>query len=69
MLHLHCIQSGIAIICLIDIIILPFLMLESTFAYCGTQFTLRCLNQVITSCLIISPMGSDLRFGMPILFA
>ena len=35
------------------------------------QFTLRCHNQVITSCLnaSISPMGSDLRFGVPILFA
>ena len=31
------------------------------------QFTLRCHNQVITSCG--SPMGSDLRFGMPILIA
>ena len=32
------------------------------------QFTLRCLNQVITFCLN-GPMGSDLGFGVPILFA
>ena len=47
----------------------PFLTFTQLFL--GIQFTLRCHNQVITSCLnaSISPMGSDLRFGVPILFA